>query len=52
MDKSYHLTENGPKVCSATVRDCPIKGVHFSDLGEAKIAYEFSAAKNTGFSKA
>jgi len=44
----FHLTENGPKPCNASVRDCPIGGTHFSDKEEATIAYEFSSAKKHG----
>lgn len=39
----YHLTDDGPKVCNATVKNCP-KGFsateHFTDIGDAEKAYE------------
>lgn len=44
----FHLTENGPKRCTASVRECPVGGAHFGDEAEAKLAYEFSAAKKHG----
>ena len=46
--KRFHLTDNGPKPCTASVRDCPVGGAHFTNEGEAKLAYEFSAAKKHG----
>jgi len=41
----YHLTENGPKDCTATVRTCPIGGAHFETKEAAEAAYEFKAER-------
>lgn len=35
----YHLSKNGPAVCTATVRDCPLGGAHFEDEKEAAEAF-------------
>lgn len=37
----YHLTDDGPKFCTATVRDCPIGGAHFTSKEDADAAFEF-----------
>lgn len=37
----YHLTNDGPKFCTASVRDCPIGGAHFTSKEEANTAFEF-----------
>lgn len=37
---NYHLTDDGPKRCSASKRPCPLGGQHFSNVGEARTAYE------------
>ncbi len=36
----YHLTEDGPKRCTATVRECPLGGAHFETQAEASKAHE------------
>lgn len=45
MRNSFHLTENGPKPCTASVRDCPVGGTHFTDKEAAERAFEFKADK-------
>ena len=37
----YHLTDDGPRFCTASVRDCPIGGAHFNSKEEATTAFEF-----------
>jgi len=44
----FHNTENGPKPCSADVRDCPVGGSHFNNKEEAQEAYEKSMVKEKG----
>ena len=46
----YHIGKNGPAVCRATVRDCPIGGeeVHFTNKTEAQTAYEKNLSKELG----
>lgn len=46
MDK-LHLTDDGPKPCSASVRDCPIGGDHFDNMKDAMSAYDSIMATNT-----
>lgn len=48
MHKRFHLTENGPKVCVASARDCPVGGAHFIDKAEAERAFEFASEKKLG----
>jgi hypothetical protein len=36
---SYHLTPEGPKRCTASVRSCPLGGEHFGTVQEAEAAY-------------
>jgi len=48
MANRFHLTENGPKPCNATVRDCPIGGAHFENKELAEQAFEFKADKKFG----
>lgn len=36
----FHITEDGPKVCTASKRACPIGGEHFEDQLAAQLAYE------------
>lgn len=36
----YHLTAEGPKLCGATVRACPLGGEHFATEEAARTAYE------------
>jgi len=36
----YHISHDGPAVCRAEVRDCPIGGDHFENYGRATVAYE------------
>jgi hypothetical protein len=44
----YHISENGPAVCTANKRPCPIGGDHFSDMNEAtKVYAERMPAFNT-----
>lgn len=38
-DKKYHLTKNGPSICTASIRDCPIGGEHYTDIKEAEREY-------------
>jgi hypothetical protein len=45
MANRFHLTDNGPKTCTASVRDCPIGGAHFEDKEAAELAYELKAEK-------
>lgn len=45
----YHLTEDGPKRCAATVRDCPLGGAHFESKQAATTAHE-EAMSNSAFS--
>lgn len=37
---SYHLTLEGPKRCTASVRACPLGGAHFDTKMAAQSAYE------------
>lgn len=46
----YHLTDNGPKPCTASVRDCPIGGAHFENVKEAEEG--FHSKMGGAFSKA
>jgi len=46
----YHLTDDGPKRCTATVRNCPLGGEHFATQAEAQSAHELSMASQL-FSK-
>lgn len=39
MTVKYHITENGPRVCTASERKCPIGGDHFYDLEKADVFY-------------
>lgn len=41
----YHLTPEGPKLCSAEKRECPIGGEHFSSLVSANSSYFESLAE-------
>ena len=36
----FHITEDGPRPCSATKRACPVGGEHFNHLAFAQAAYE------------
>lgn len=36
----YHISHDGPAVCRAEVRDCPIGGDHYENYGRATVAYE------------
>lgn len=36
----YHISHDGPAVCRASVRECPIGGDHFENYSRATIAYE------------
>ena len=45
MNNKFHITDSGPKKCTASVRDCPIGGTHFETKAEAEQAYEFKADK-------
>lgn len=47
MQKKFHLTDDGPKECSATVKSCPIGGEHYTGIQEARAAYE---SRNETFS--
>lgn len=37
---TYHLSAQGPRPCSATVRDCPVGGDHFGSMAEAMEGYQ------------
>jgi hypothetical protein len=37
---TYHLTDDGPKPCKASVRACPLGGEHFEELKDAETAFE------------
>jgi hypothetical protein len=37
---TYHLTDDGPKPCTATVRACPLGGEHYQTVAEADGAFE------------
>lgn len=51
MVDKYHLTENGPKPCSAHIRSCPVGGAHFDTKDEAEHAYELEMGEREGFFK-
>jgi superfamily II DNA or RNA helicase len=38
----YHLTEDGPKRCTASVRNCPLGGQHYETMKDAVEAHEVS----------
>ena len=38
----FHLTEEGPKRCTATVRNCPLGGEHFETMKDAEEAFASS----------
>ena len=40
MSARFHLTPDGAKPCSATQRQCPLGGTHYSTLGEAQAVFE------------
>jgi len=47
----FHITDDGPKECKATVRDCPYGaagGEHYETIQEAGRAYEDIASKQYG----
>lgn len=39
MTKKYHIGKDGPAVCNATVRACPIGGEHFENERDAEATY-------------
>jgi len=45
---TYHLTEEGPKPCKASVRECPLGGEHFDDRRVAQGAYEARLEQHLG----
>lgn len=48
---SYHLTAEGPKRCTASVRACPLGGEHFDDKKAAEKAFEASMDNSLVLSK-
>lgn len=42
----YHLTDDGPKLCRASVRACPLGGEHFDTKKDAETAYETSMSES------
>lgn len=36
----FHITPDGPRPCRATLRDCPVGGVHHDDEATARAAFE------------
>lgn len=48
MSQNFHITDTGPKPCSASVRNCPVGGAHFGNKEEAQRAYEFTAGEKHG----
>ena len=42
MDKKFHITDDGPKECRASVQDCPVGGTHYPTEKEAAVAYDDS----------
>lgn len=38
--RKFHITEDGPKECSASVKACPVGGEHFTDVQLARKEYE------------
>lgn len=38
----YHVTPDGPRLCTASKRACPVGGEHFSQLASAESAYELT----------
>lgn len=46
--KKYHVSENGPKLCKATKKPCPIsaEGEHFSTMKDAEEHYATQMARN------
>lgn len=43
LKKNFHITENGPKKCTAGIRNCPVGGAHFEFKDEAQLAYELTS---------
>lgn len=41
----FHITDDGPKPCRASVRDCPIGGEHFTSQEKAQKVYAASRGK-------
>lgn len=46
----YHLSPNGPRRCTASIRECPLGGedIHFSTQAEAQSAYEAKMSEAFG----
>lgn len=44
----FHLTDDGPKVCTAQQR-CPLGGDHYDDLSTAQRGYEQKLSESYGF---
>lgn len=42
----YHLTDDGPRPCTASLRACPLGGEHFDSLADAQS--EFEATRDSG----
>lgn len=52
MVKRYHLDENGPAECRASVRSCPVGGEHFDGIGDAVKAFEKKLSVENGIFRA
>lgn len=44
----FHVTDDGPKACKASVRECPIGGDHFESQKEAQSNFETRMTENSG----
>ena len=44
----YHVGKNGPTVCKAVVKECPIGGEHYSNRNEALKAFEEKNSEEFG----
>lgn len=52
MSTKFHVTDDGPKSCSASIRDCPIGGAHFESQEAAQQSFENKMNSGKGlFSK-
>ena len=47
----YHITEEGPRPCRASVQACPLGGEHYSSLEKAEAAYADFFQPLTGASR-